>query len=82
MIDVEVEGHKFKLREPTAREVVDVLRGATDPAGQLELIAAACVEHDLGGDLLDAPLGLVLAVGQAWLVAAQETALPPATGRR
>lgn len=82
MIEVSVQGHTFRLREPTAREVVDVLRGTIDPAGQLELIAAACAEHDLGGDLLDAPLGLVLEVGRAWLVAAQEDALPPATGRR
>lgn len=79
---LEVDGHKLVMGPLSARDVVAIIRGQLDPADQIELIARSCIEHDLEGDLLDAPWDFVEAVGQAWLAAAREASLPPRTRRR
>jgi hypothetical protein len=80
--ELEVEGHRLVMGPMTARDVVALLRGQMDAADQIELIVRGCIEHDLPGDLLDAPWDFVEAVGQAWLTAVRESALPPQRGRR
>jgi hypothetical protein len=81
--ELTVEGHRIVMTgTPSGRDVIRLIRGELGYDEQLELIATHCAEHDLEGDLLDAPFDFVDAVGQAWLAAAREAALPPRPGRR
>lgn len=74
----ELAGHWVEITvEITGRQTIALLRAKEDSASALEVMAERVVEHSFGGDILDQPLSVIVALMEADTKARQDEALDP-----
>lgn len=73
-------GHVLQMRYPSVRFLIAQRRGQAGDPEYWEEVVDAVIEHDLDRDPGRLTPGQVGLIGQAWVAAMKERAVPPASG--
>lgn len=78
--DGPMAGRTLRMRYPSVRLWIANQRGDVSRILMFEEILLAIEEHDFGHDPASLPPIWITAIGDAWMDAIKDTAIPPVTG--
>jgi hypothetical protein len=75
-----LDGHVLRMRKPSVRLYIAQRRGTLENVDLYEEVLDAIAEHDFDRDPDRLPPLYIVEIGNAWMDAVRESALPPVSG--